>query len=80
MGAPMSGMEQGPPVNLLSGTQLRLVARIRTLRPSAELRWQGDGAGWSLEVIEHVRGAPDKTVLAARLDSDGTIETTHAWF
>ena len=76
----MSGMEQGPPVNLLSGTQLRLVARIRTLRPSAELQWHGDGAGWSLEVIEHVRGRPDKTVLSARLDSDGTIETTRSWF
>ena len=76
----MSAMEQGPPVNLLSGTQLRLVARIRTLRPSAELHRHGDGAGWSLEVIEHVRGGPDKTVLAARLDSDGTIETTRSWF
>jgi hypothetical protein len=73
-------MEQGPPVNLLSGTQLRLVARIRTLRPSAELHWRGDGAGWSLEVVEHVRGGPDKTVLAARLGSDGTIETTRSWF
>ena len=75
----MSAMEQGPPVNLLSGTQLRLVARIRTLRPSAELHWHGDGAGRLLEVIEHV-GGPDKTVLAARLDSDGTIETTRSWF
>ncbi|HEY0361550.1 MAG TPA: hypothetical protein VGC83_04665 [Solirubrobacteraceae bacterium] len=56
------------------------MARIRTLRPSAELHWHGDGAGWSLEVIEHVRGGPDKTVLAARLDSDGTIETTRSWF
>jgi hypothetical protein len=76
----MSAMEQqGPPVNLLSGTQLRLVARIRTLRPSAELRWRGDGGGWSLEVVEHVRDGPDRTVLAARLDSDGTIETTRSW-
>ena len=76
----MSGMEQqGPPVNLLSGMQLRLVARIRTLRPSAELLWRGDGGGWSLEVVEHMRDGRDKTVLAARLDSDGTIETTRSW-
>jgi hypothetical protein len=76
----MSAMEeQGPPVNLLSGAQLRLVARIRTLRPSAELRWRGDGGGWSLEVVEHARAGPDRTVFAARLDSDGTIETTRAW-
>ena len=76
----MSTMEeQGPPVNLLSGTQLRLVARIRTLRPSAELLWRGDADGWSLEVVEHGRDGPAKTVLAARLDSDGTIETTRSW-
>ena len=76
----MSGMEeQGPPVNLLSGMQLRLVARIRTLRPSAQLLWRGDGGGWSLDAVEPMPDGPAKTVLAARLDSDGTIETTRSW-
>ena len=76
----MSGMEQGPPVNLLSGTQLRLVASAsgRCAR-ARSCTWRGDGGGWSLEVVEHVRDGPDKTVLAARLDSDGTIETTRSW-
>jgi hypothetical protein len=72
-------MEQGPPVNLLSGTQLRFLARIRTLRPSAELRWRGDGTGWSLEVVEHSKEEPDKSLLAARLDCEGRIKSTRSW-
>jgi hypothetical protein len=72
-------MEQGPPVNLLSGTQLRFLARIKTLRPAAKMHWRGDGAGWSLDVVEPSKGAPDKPLLAARLDRDGTIETTRSW-
>jgi hypothetical protein len=72
-------MEQGPPVNLLSATQLRFLGRIKTLRPTAEMHWRGDAAGWSLDVVEHSTGAPDKPVLAARLDRDGTVETTRSW-
>jgi hypothetical protein len=72
-------MEQGPPVNLLSGKQLRFLARIRTLRPAAELHWRGDGAGWSLEVVEHAEGKPDKPLLAARLDCEGRIKNARSW-
>jgi hypothetical protein len=73
-------VEQGPPVNLLSGAQLRLLARIRTLRPTAELQWEGDGEGWSLKVVEVAKEHAPRHLLEARLNSDGTIETTRAWF
>ena len=72
-------VEQGPPVNLLSAAQLRFLGRLKTLRPAAEMRWRGDSAGWSLDVVEQSKGAPDKPVLAARLDPDGTVETTRFW-
>ena len=71
--------DQGPPVNALSGKQLRFVARIRALRPAAELRWRSGRGGWSLEVVERIAGAPDKPLLKARLGSDGTIRTMRSW-
>ena len=64
----------GPPVNLLSAGQLRLVARVKSVRPTAELRWVRDGSGWSLEVFEQGR-RQSRLLLSARLDRDGTIET-----
>jgi hypothetical protein len=72
-------MDEGPPVNVLSGKQLRFVARIRTLRPTAELRWCAGREGWSLEVVEHSSEKPDKALLRARLGSDGTIRTIRSW-
>jgi hypothetical protein len=71
--------EHGPQVNALSGKQLRFVARIRTLRPAAELRWRGGSGGWSLEVIERITDRPAKVLLKARLGSDGTIRTMRSW-
>jgi hypothetical protein len=73
------GAEHGPRVNALSGRQLRVLARIRTLRPAAELRWRGARGGWSLEVVERITGGPEKTLLKARLGSDGTIRTMRSW-
>jgi hypothetical protein len=72
-------MEQGPPVNLLSAKQLRFLARIRTLRPTAELRWQEGKAAWSLDVVEHGKDDVGKSLLKARLGSDGTIRTMRSW-
>jgi hypothetical protein len=72
-------VEQGPQVNALSGKQLRFVARIKTLRPSAELCWRCGRGGWSLEVVERITGKPDKSLLKARLGSDGTIRTVRSW-
>lgn len=66
-------------MNLLSGAQLRFLARIRALRPAAELQWSGDADGWSLDVVEQSRGAPSRRVLAARLDRDGSVVTTRPW-
>jgi hypothetical protein len=64
---------------VLSGKQLRFVARIRTLRPTAELLWRDGREGWSLEVVEHATGKPDKALLKARLGADGTIRTMGSW-
>jgi hypothetical protein len=72
-------VEQGPRVNALSGRQLRFVARIKTLRPAAELRWRSGRGGWSLDVVERITGRPDKSLLKARLGSDGSIRTMRSW-
>ena len=72
-------MDQGPPVGLLSAKQLRFLARIRTLRPTAELRWRTGSAGWSLDVVEHGNDDACKSLLKARLGSDGTIRTARSW-
>lgn len=75
----MDAMYEGPPVNVLSGKQLRFLARIRTLRPTAELRWEAGSAGWSLDVVEHGKNDGCKSLLKARLGSDGTIRTVRPW-
>lgn len=67
----MASMDQGPPVNLLSAAQLRLLARIRGLRPDAEIRWSGDELGWSVEVIDSDRGG--RPIYTARLHRTGSI-------
>jgi hypothetical protein len=72
-------MEQGPPVNLLSAAQLRFLARVKSLRPAAALRWRGDAKGWSLDVVEERGDAPSRPLLAARLGRDGTVKTTRSW-
>jgi hypothetical protein len=71
--------ELGPPVNLLSAAQLRFLARIRGLRPGAELHWRGDARGWSLDVAQSRRDMPPKRLLTARLDRDGTVRTKWNW-
>jgi hypothetical protein len=75
----MEAMDDGPPVNLLSGKQLRFLARIRTLRPAAELRWHSGSAGWSLDVVEHGKDDVCKSLIKARLGSDGTIRMGRSW-
>jgi hypothetical protein len=71
--------EQSPPVNVLSAAQLRFLARIKGLRPEAELRWRGDASGWSLDVAQSRRDMPPKRLLSARLDRDGTVKTMRSW-
>jgi hypothetical protein len=72
-------MEQGPPVNVLSAKQLRFLARIRTLRPAAELRWRKGNGGWALDVVQHGNGDEGRSLLKARLGSDGTIRSMRSW-
>ena len=72
-------MEQGPPVNLLSAGQLRFLARVRALRPNAELQWRGNASGWSLAVGESHGDAPRRPVLTAHLDRNGTVKATRSW-
>jgi hypothetical protein len=66
-------------VNLLSAGQLRFLARIRGVRPNAELHWRGDASGWLLAVGESHAGAPPRPLLTAHLDRDGTVKTTRSW-
>jgi hypothetical protein len=72
-------MDEGPPVSLLSAKQLRFLARIRTLRPTAELRWRTESGGWSLDVVEQRNDKACRSLLKARLGSDGTIRTGRSW-
>jgi hypothetical protein len=66
-------------VNLLSAGQLRFLARVRALRPNAELEWRGDASGWSLAVGESHGDAPRRPFLTARLDRNGTVKATRSW-
>jgi len=72
-------VEAGPQVNLLSAKQLRYVARIRALRPGAELRWQKGRACWSLDVVEQDKDDRCRSLLKARLGADGTIRNVRSW-
>jgi hypothetical protein len=72
-------VEAGPQVNLLSAKQLRFVARLRALRPGAELRWQKGNACWSLDVVEQGNDDRCRTLLKARLDADGTVRSIRSW-
>jgi hypothetical protein len=64
-------MDQGPPVNLLSPAQLRLVARMRTVRPAADVRWTGDERGWLVELV--IPDGGGRVVYSARLHRTGEI-------
>jgi hypothetical protein len=72
-------MEQGPPVNLLSAGQLRFLARVRALRPTAELQWRGDASGWSPAVEESHGEAPRRPLLTANLDRNEMVKATRSW-
>ena len=72
-------VEAGPQVNLLSAKQLRFVARIRALRPGAELRWEEGRGCWSLDVVELGNDDRCRSLLKARLGADGTIRNIRSW-
>ena len=66
-------------MNLLSAGQLRFLARVRALRPNAELHWRGDASGWSLAVGETHGDASRRPLLTAHLDHNGTVKATRSW-
>jgi hypothetical protein len=79
MDADMGGVEDGPPVNLLSAAQLRFLGRIKGLRPNLVLAWEGDAQGWSLDVTEPRPDAPGAPLLTARFERDGTVRAKRSW-
>jgi hypothetical protein len=71
-------LDDGPTVNQLSAAQLRLLARVKSVRPRAQLHWLPDGAGWALEVHELARDHSSRCLLTARFRRDGTINSSGA--
>ena len=69
-----AGLATGPPVDLLSASQLRALARVRAKYPRASLLWRADRAGWTLELRRPAHGGATRTVQVIRFGRDGRYE------
>jgi hypothetical protein len=64
---------EGPLVGSLSGAQLRLLARVRSLRPDASLRWERGLDGWVCDVL-----ARERRLATLTLSDDGRVGVSTA--